>query len=218
MKVVIYGLGKHAQMVHYLLTHDSPDEVVAFCVDAAYLPADHRQFCGLPVISFEYLTDHFPSTDYVLHIAIGQVKGRRRVYEAAKARGYSFASYISSKAQTWPDLVVGEHVFIDPTCSIHPCVTVGDNTMLIGVMLGHHTYTGSHSTMSGCTIGGSVTMGDGTFVGMGTIVNENLVIGSNNIIGSGCLLTRSTADNAVFSGPATKPRAIDATRIAMFRR
>ncbi|MCB2375993.1 acetyltransferase [Hymenobacter sp. BT635] len=218
MQIVIYGIGKQAQMTHYLFTHDSPDEVVAFCVDAAYLPADNGLFMGLPVVSFESLEDHYAPADYVLHIAIGQVKGRRRVYEAAKARSYSFASYISSKAQTWPDLVVGEHVFIDPICFIHPYVTIGDNAMLLGVIVGHHNYIGSHSTISACTIGGGATIGYGTFIGMGTVINENLVVGSNNIIGSGCLVTRSTADNAVFSAPATKPRAIDASRIAMFRK
>jgi len=218
MKIVIYGLGKQAEMVHYLFTHDSPHQVAAFCVDAAYLPAENTLFSGLPVVSFEDLTAHYPATDYGLHIAVGQVKARQRIYETAKAWGYSFASYISSKARIWPDLITGEHVFIDQVMDIHPCVSVGNNTMLIGCRIGHHTRIGDHVLMSGVTVGGGATVGDNTFIGMGTVVNEGISIGQNNIIGSGCLISRSTADYAVFSGAASKPRAVDAKRIALFRK
>lgn len=219
MKVVICGLGKQAEFTHYCFTHDSPDEVVAFCVEAAYLPQDEgASFLGLPVVSFEELAAHYPPAEYVLHIAVGQSNGRRRLYEDAKARGYGFASYISSRAQTWPDLIKGEHVFIDPVSFVHPYVTVADNVMLLGVIIGHHCRIGSHSTLSVCTIGGGTTIGDATFIGMGTVVNENLTVGNNNIIGSGCIISRSTADNAVFGMPGTKPRQVSADRISLFKR
>lgn len=219
MKVVIHGLGKQAEFTHYCFTHDSPYEVVAFCVDAAYLPADGPStFLGLPVVSFEELTASYPPAAYVLHIAVGQNSGRRRLYDAAKARGYGFASYVSSRAQTWPDLITGEHVFIDPVSCIHPYVTVGDNTMLVGVRIGHHSVIGRHVTISGCTMGGNVTVGDGTFIGMGTVINEDMTIGSSNIIGSGCLISRSTADNAVYAMPGTRPRQVSADRIALFKK
>jgi len=217
MQVVIFGTGKHAEMVHYLFTHDSPYEVVAFCVGKAYLPALGGQLLGLPVVAFEELTSHYPAADYLLHIAVGQPRGRRKIYEESKAAGYAFASYISSKAIVWPDMVVGEHVFIDPTSGMHPYVTIGDNTMLIGVKIGHHSIIGSNVLMSGSTVGGNVQIGDNTFVGMGAVINENVRVGHNNIIGAGALIGKHTDDNAVYTGEYSKKRLVDASRITMFR-
>ena len=217
MKIVIYGAGKHAEMVHYLFTHDSPHEVVAFCVDQAYLPATGGQFLDLPVVAFEDLASCYPASAYLLHIAVGQPRARRQVYMQTKAAGYSFASYISSRAIVWPDLVVGEHVFIDPIANIHPCVTIGDNTMLLGVILGHHSVIGSNVLISACIIGGNARIGDDTFVGMGAVINENVCVGRNNIIGAGALIGKHTDDNAVYTGEYSKKRLVDANRIALFK-
>lgn len=219
MQVVICGLGKHAEFTHYCFTHDSPDDVVAFCVEAAYLPTgEAANFMGLPVVSFEDLHIHYPPAEYVLHIAVGQNNARRRLYEAAKIRGFDFASYISSRAQIRPDLIQGEHLFIDPSSFIHPYTTVGDNAILLGVRIGHHCRIGHHVTISCGTLGGNVAVGDRTFIGMGTVIKEDLVIGRNNIIGAGCLISRSTADNAVYAMPGTKPRQVSADRISLFKK
>lgn len=53
---------------------------------------------------------------------------------------------------------------------------------------------------------------------MGTVINEDVVIGRNNIIGSCCLISWSTADNAVFSMPSIKPRQVSADRISLFKK
>jgi len=217
MNVVIFGTGKHAEMVHYLFTHDSPYQVAAFCVGQTYLPAAGSHLLGLPVVAFEDLASHYPASAYHLHIAVGQPKARRHIYEQVKAAGYSFASYISSRAIVWPDLVVGEHVFIDPTSGMHPYVTIGDNTMLIGVKIGHHSIIGSNILMSGTTVGGNARIGDDTFAGMGAVINENVRVGRNNIIGAGALIGKHTDDNAVYTGEYSKKRLVDANRISVFK-
>jgi sugar O-acyltransferase (sialic acid O-acetyltransferase NeuD family) len=218
MKIVIYGAGKHAELTHYFFTHDSPHEVVAFCVDAAYLPSASATFMGLPLVAFEDIRDNYPPSDYRLHIALGQVQARQQIFELTKAQGYRFASYISTKATIWPDLILGEHGFIDPSAIIHPCVILGDNVMLISPRIGHHSIIGSHVLMSGATLGGGVTVGDNTFIGMGAIVNEKVAIGHHNIIGSGALIIQDTENNAVYTGQASKKRLVTADRVALFQR
>lgn len=216
MQLIIYGTGKQAEMTHYFFTHDSPFEVVAFCVEAAYLPAESATLLGLPIVAFEELPTRYPTAAYHLHIAVGQIKARRRLYEQAKALGYPLASYISSRAQHWPDLEVGEHVFIDPVMHLHPFVRIGDNVMLIGSKIGHHTVIGSHTLMSGVTVGGNASIGEGSFIGMGAVINENVRVGIGNIIGAGAQIGRHTDDYAVYTGQYSKKRQVSADRVSLF--
>ena len=153
MKIVIYGAGKHAELTHHFFTHDSPHEVVAFCVNAAYLPSANATFMGLPLVAFEEISGYYPSSDYHLHIALGQVQARQQIFESTKAQSYHFASYISTRANIWPDLIVGDNAFIDPSAIIYPCVTLGDNVMVIGCIVGHHSVVGSHVLISGAILG-----------------------------------------------------------------
>ncbi|RZJ86395.1 MAG: acetyltransferase [Hymenobacter sp.] len=217
-KTIIYGIGRQAELMQYLFTHDSPHEVAAFCVEAAYLPSGSATLRGLPIVAFEDLYYHHPPTAYQLHIAVGQPKARQRLFEAAKAQGYGFTSYVSSKSSVWPDLQLGEHVFIDQPSIIHPLVTIGDNAFLIGPKIAHHSVIGSHVLLTGATLGGNVQVGDGTFLGMGSVVNENLRIGQHNIIGAGAIITRHTEDGAVYTAPTAEKRLVDARRVALFRR
>jgi len=217
-KIIICGLGKQAELTHHLFTHDSKDTVVAFCLERAYLEQAPAHFFGLPVAAFETLLEQYPPAEFCVHIAIGRNHARQRLFEKASAMGYSFASYISAHVRLWPSTVIGEHVFIDQYTWIHPYVTIADNSMLIGARVGHHSYVGPHSLLSSCILGGSVTIGEGTFVGMGVIINDNVTVGHRNIIGSGCLIARSTPDDAVYSETATKQRAIPADRVKLFSR
>ena len=50
-KVVIFGIGQIAEVIHFYLTSDSDHDVVAFTVDREYLTK--QQFKDLPVVPFE---------------------------------------------------------------------------------------------------------------------------------------------------------------------
>lgn len=60
--LVIFGAGDIAQLAHYYFSTDSAHEVVAFSVDAAHIDQDN--FCGLPVVPFEEVTDAFPPREH----------------------------------------------------------------------------------------------------------------------------------------------------------
>ena len=112
-KVVVFGTGNQAKLIHYFLTHDSEHEVVGFTVESKYIK--NIEFLNLPVVPFEKITVKYPPSDYDMFIALGphdRNELRERVFDIIKDKGYSLISYISSKAQTWPDLVYGENVFI----------------------------------------------------------------------------------------------------------
>jgi hypothetical protein len=62
-KVIVFGIQDFAELAHYYLTNDSVHEVVAFSVNAQYLP-EERSFKGLPVLAFEDIVLHFPPSEY----------------------------------------------------------------------------------------------------------------------------------------------------------
>ncbi|GAH65440.1 unnamed protein product, partial [marine sediment metagenome] len=65
-KVVIFGTGDIAQVVHYYLTHDSDYEVVAFTANKDFIKA--KEVFGLPVIPFEQVENHYPPDKYRMFI------------------------------------------------------------------------------------------------------------------------------------------------------
>jgi hypothetical protein len=111
--VVIFGVGSFSQVAAVYLDRDSPREVLAYTVDGEYVESD--SFAGLPVVAFEEISRDYPPDRVDLLVATG-FRGvntvRREIYERCKGLGYSFVSYVSSKAMVMSDHPVGENTFI----------------------------------------------------------------------------------------------------------
>lgn len=218
MKVVIYGTGKMAELICYSFNNDSPYEVVAFCVDDAYVPSEETKLLGLPILSFDQVLRKFPKESHKMHIGIGRNSAREVVYNKVREAGYSFANYISSKANLWPDLITGQNTFIDQCCDIQPFVTIGNNCMLMGSRVGHHSTIKNNVLLSGNTMGGNVTIGNNSFLGINSAVKEDVCIGNNNIIGAGVFINKNTEDYAIISSSAVPQRVGDSKRFIMFNK
>ena len=218
MNVVIYGTGKQAEVVHYLFTHDSEHEVVAFCVDAAYVDPQQPTLLGLPIVSVADVPLLFPPASHRLHISLGHNERRAQALATMRGLGYACLNYVSSRANIWPDLVLGENVYIDPITQIQPFVSVGDNTILGGTLVGHHAVIGANVMASSAMIGAKTTIGDGSYLGINCVIREGITIGKNNLIGACAYIDRDTEDNAVYSGPASKKRNVPAGRVAFFNK
>ena len=198
-KLIIFGAAEIASLAKFYFTHDSNYEVVAFTVDDQYVEDDH--FDGLPVIPFSEMCVKYPSQEFDLHVALSYQKLnqlREEKYFQAKKAGYHLATYVSTKATTWPDLCVGDNCFILEDQTIQPTVKIGNNVMLWsgnhighGTVIGDHTYLASHVVISGhchigrrCFIGVNATfrdflkIGDDVFVGMDSSVSKDLENGS----------------------------------------
>lgn len=218
MKVIVYGTGKMAELICYSFNNDSPYEVVAFCVDDAYVPDKDAKLLGLPILNFEQVLKKFPKESHYIHVAIGRNSAREVVYTKVKEAGYSFANYISSKANVWPDLITGQNTFIDQCSDIHPFVTIGDNCMLIGARIGHHSTIRNNVLLSGNILGGNVTIGNNSFLGINSSVKEDVCIGNNNIIGAGVFINKNTEDYAIVSNSTVPQRIGDSKRFTMFNK
>ena len=206
--VVVFGNLRSASLAAYCLANDSAHTVAGFTVDAAYATAP--QFDGLPLARFEALEAQFPPADYRLLIPLGyqQINGVRRArYEQAKQRGYSFASYVSSRASVWPDLTVGDNVLVYEGAVIQPFARIGNNCIIrSGAHISHHCQVADHAFVGvGVAMGGDTQVGEQAFVGVGAVLRDRIRIAERSFIAAGAVVLRDTLADGVYVGnPARK--------------
>lgn len=205
-KVVLFGTGPFAEIAHFLLENDSDHTVVGFTVHDAY--RKESTFRGLPLISFESLEEKFPPSEVSLYTAIGYKNVnqlRATVYAEAKARSYSFITYVSSKCTNWCQNI-GENTFIFEDNTLQPFTRIGNNVVLwSGNHIGHHSVIEDHCYItSHVVISGQVHIGAYTFIGVNATLRDSITVGKLNVIGAGALIMRSTQDHEVYVPERTK--------------
>jgi sugar O-acyltransferase (sialic acid O-acetyltransferase NeuD family) len=214
-KLVIFGTGNFAELAHYYFSQDGGYTVAAFTVDAAY--AREATFRARPVVPFEEVTRAFPPAEHDLFVAVGLPqlnRVRAAKVEEARAKGYGLAAYLSPKANVSPDLEVRENTMIMEHTTIQPFVRIGRDTIVwSGTGLGFNTRIGDHCWIVAARSGESVSVGDYTFVGLNATLAPGITIGRGNVIGAGALIVRSTKDDEVYRGQASRAARVPATRL-----
>lgn len=200
--LVIFGAKNFAEVAHYYFTNDSPRRVAGFTVDGAF--AAETMFCGLPVTPFEELPAAFPPDRYDLFVAvgIGHVNEQRAAKVAAAEKlGYRLASFLSTKADVHPDLVLQPNSMIMERCTLQPRVQVGKNSILWSTTrVGFRTHIGDHCWVVCSLFGEQVTVGDYSFVGLGATVAPGVTLGRSTVVGAGALVMKDTPDYSVHRG------------------
>jgi len=206
-RVVVFGVGRIAELAHFYLEHDSPHQVVGFAVDGEYLT--DRQFRGLPVAAFEEVADTFPpdAAEMLIPISFRRMNHVRadRV-AAAKEAGYHLISYVSSKATVFPDFHCGENCFILEDNTIQPFVEIGDDVILwSGNHIGHHSVIGDHVMVtSQVVISGGCTIEPHCFLGVNSTIRDEATIGRETLVGAGVTILRDTEPYSVYRAPDPK--------------
>jgi sugar O-acyltransferase (sialic acid O-acetyltransferase NeuD family) len=200
-KVVLFGLSDFASLAYQLFTYDSSFEVTAFTVDRPYL--QQSEFCGRPVVAFEEIEEIYPPQQYKLFILssfkrMNEVRAEK--YRLAKARGYSFVNYISSKAATWPDLVIGENCCVMTGSIIDPFVKIGNNVVIWdGNVIGHHTEIKDHCFItSHVVIGGNCKIEENCFLGANSTVREETQLARKTLVGAGAVILHDTNEGEIY--------------------
>lgn len=210
-KLIIFGIGEQAEVASFLFEHDSKFEVEAFCVDKQYIK--NSTFQGKPVVPFEEVQDFYSPEKYLGFVAVGYNMMndlRRNKYNEFKNKGYELASYISSKATTWPGFECGDNALILEGNNIQPFVKIGSNvTLWSGNHIGHHSIIEDNVFMtSHVVVSGGVKIGKNSFIGVNATIRDHINIGDYSLIASGALLTKSTDNNGVYVGVPAKKKAI----------
>ncbi len=205
-KIVIYGAGPFAELMHYHFSHDSDFEVVAFCLDQAYLSQD--QLCDLPVVPFEQVEQHYPPEHYQMFVAIGYSVMRNRpiLYNKAKAKGYHLVNFISKKAVVRDNLIIGENNVIQSSCDIDPFVKIGNNNVFwTGSIIGHHAVIGDHNYISGGGgVGGNCIVGNLCFLGNAALMVNDIIIADETYMISGTIILKNTQPASKYHGNPAK--------------
>ena len=208
-RVVVFGLKDFASLAHFYLENDSEHEVVAFTVDREFL-GGAGEFEGKPVVPFEEVEAAYPPAEFRFFAPMshrGMNRVRESVFLKAKAKGYELISYVSSKATTFPGLVVGENCFILEDNTIQPFARIGDNVVLwSGNHIGHHSTIGDHAFVtSHVVVSGHCTVGDHAFLGVNATIRDGLTIGAGTLVAMGACIIRDTEAWSVYKGnPARK--------------
>jgi sugar O-acyltransferase (sialic acid O-acetyltransferase NeuD family) len=215
-KLIIFGSGQIAQLAHFYFSTDSSYEVVAFTVDPAFLT--EPTVYGHPIITFDQVADLYPASDHEMFVALSYSKLnalRAEKFEAAKAMGYTLASYLSSKATYLSQNAPGQNCFILEDNTIQPFVTIGDNiTLWSGNHIGHHSVIGDHCFIaSHVVISGGVTIGDYCFVGVNATLRDHITIGERCVLGAGSLILSNAEPNGVYIGSASERSKIPSSRL-----
>lgn len=210
-QLIIFGLGKIADVAYHHFVRDDEYQVVAFTCDGEWLDTDRGKretYFGHPVLPFEDIERHYPPESVSMFVAIGYHDlnaVRARKCQEAKAKGYTLISYVSPRADHGPWLEVGENCLILDGVGIQPGVRIGNNVSLWNnVLIGHHSVIHDHCWVAaGATLGGVVTLGERSFVGLNATIGGELSIGADCFLGAATLVVKNALPRSVFIARGT---------------
>lgn len=215
-QIVIFGTGKVADVLYRHIAYAGTHDVAAFTVDEQYT-APGATFHGKPVVAFDELPSRFPPSQYQVLIAVGYHDlnaVRAAKYEAAKAAGYTLASFVSPRAGVGDWLEAGDNCIVLDNAVIEPGVRLGNNVVIwSSVLIGHHSTIDDHAWVAGQAVfGGSAHLGERSFVGLGAIVGHEVDLGAQTLVSAGALVMKCSDDKAVFVEANTPPFRLDSEK------
>jgi len=138
-------------------------------------------------------------------IGIGQIKTasmRLNIFSKLRDLGYSFPTFVSSRAYVSPFANLGAGTIVMPGSIIGPGAKVGENCIINSqALVEHDADIGDHCHIStGARINGSVTIDGGSFIGSGSILREGVKVGKNSLVGAGHTVLKDVPANSVVRG------------------
>ncbi|MGR9036840.1 MAG: acetyltransferase [Gammaproteobacteria bacterium] len=214
-ELVIVGDSAFAEIAYEYFTHDSDYTVAGFAVEAGYLKSD--SLFGLPIVPFETVQERFHPDSHDLFVATVYTQLNRlraRLCREAKLKGYSLASYVSSKAFVWHNVKMGEHCFIFEDNTVQPFVELGDDVILwSGNHIGHHSKIGSHCFLSShVVVSGFVEVGPFCFLGVNTTIANNLTIGPDCWVEPAAIVTKGLDAGTFLRGTKSEAAKVSTYR------
>ncbi|RAH96572.1 transferase [Acuticoccus sediminis] len=215
--VVLFGTGQVSDVITVYLERYSDLNIVAYTVDAKFLP-ESGTFNGKPAVPWEEIEAHYaPGTVSLLGPLTykGLNTVRRDRYLEGKARGYSFASFIHPDCHINTDRI-GEHCIILESNIIQPFASIGNNVIIwSGNHIGHHVSVGDHTFIaSQVGIAGSTSIGAECYLGGQAGIVHGITIGDRCVVLNAAVVKANLPDDSVVAGEAAPIKPFPSKRIA----
>ncbi|NRQ10043.1 putative acetyltransferase EpsM [Aliiroseovarius sp. xm-v-208] len=139
--------------------------------------------------------------------SFGSTALRRKVFEAAQARGFAFPPLQHPSVIRADDVTLAEGAQVLAGAILQAGVTVGENALLnTGCIVDHECRIGAHAHLApGVTLSGGVTIGSGVHVATAAVVIQGIRIGDGAIVGAGAVVTKDVAPGVTVVGNPARP-------------
>ncbi len=205
--IVLFGVGKIAEVLLHFFKNSSDREVVACTVDRQYVTT--TVWNGLPVVAFEDILQTYPPDAYDLFVALGYQDMnslREAKCQSARELGYTLPSLVHPDSGLPSDCVYGDNCFVMNHVHVHPRVRFGNNVFVwSGAVVGHHSTIGDNCWLtSSASVSGVVSMGKNCFLAVNATVGHGIEIADHCFIGANALVVKSTKAGETFLAESTK--------------
>lgn len=150
------------------------------------------------------IKDWQPKEDEEFALAFGSPALKRKIVDIMKAKGAKFATVIHPSAQVSEFAHYGEGFIMFPDSKLSCNSTVGDFVTLLATKIGHDTYIGDFSVISGgCNVVRNVCIGKDVFLAAGVCIAQDIKIGDGAYLGLGSVVLKDIPEGVtVFGNPA----------------
>ena len=143
------------------------------------------------------IKDWQPKDDEEFALAMGSPALKRKIVSILKEKGAKFATIIHPTAMLSEFAKCGEGLIMFPYSKISCNTTVGDFVTLLATPIGHDTFIGDYSVISGnCNIVRNVRIGKDVFLAAGVCIAQDVVIGDGAYLGLGSVVLKDVPAGA----------------------
>jgi sugar O-acyltransferase (sialic acid O-acetyltransferase NeuD family) len=209
----IFGTGGFARETMQFAETEAFRSGAGSAVRPAYVSPDARpgEMLGArPVISEAAFFDH--PGERLFSVAIGEGDVRRRVTEAARARGCAQVRLAHPSAQISRDAEIGEGAVFSAFTIVTADCRIGRGFQAnIYSYVAHDCVVGDYVTLAPrASINGGVVIEDDVYVGTGAVIRQGspdkpITLGRGSVIGMGAVVTRDVAPGATVIGNPARP-------------
>ncbi len=160
-----------------------------------------KDYYGYPVIgNIDYVLSQSPGMALVIGIASPKVK--RIIYQKLEGKGFSFPSFVSSKAWVSNKVSVAQGAIIYPGVSINYETTVEDFVIMnMNCAVGHNCHLSKFSALApGVNLAGFTIVEEGVDLGIGVSTRQNIIIGKDAVIGGQSMLVKNVPPGSRIAG------------------
>jgi UDP-N-acetylbacillosamine N-acetyltransferase len=201
-KLVLWGASSHAIVIADIIRLRGDYEIVGFLDDIG-LQRHNTEFCGATILGGrEQLHTLKDQNVHHLLMAFGNNRGRLRLSQLARAKGYALATAIHPMTAIAADAQVGEGTVIMAGAVVNSGARIGENAIINTLAAVEHECViqdGVHVS-AGVRLGGKVTVGQATTIEIGATVGARVIIGADSVIGAGAVVLKDIPDGVLAYG------------------